>query len=106
MSEPKQNLPLLAGILALWVLAFGWSVIGSWGMAPAGDGFTRGLNRVTHFLGWQAISACLALAGFGVGRAWPKGSGPRVVARLPLWTAVGLATALGIYVLGSLTLGR
>lgn len=98
MSEPRQNLPFLAGILALWVLAFGWSVIGSWGMEPTGDGFTRGMNRITHFLGWQAIAACLALAAFGVGRAWPKGSGTRSVSRLPLWMVGALAAAIGAYI--------
>lgn len=98
LSEPKQNTALLAGILALWVLVFGWSVIGSWGMELTGDGFTRGLNRVTHFLGFQAIAACLALAAFGVGRAWPKGSGARAVSRMPLWCATILLVAIGAYI--------
>ncbi|MEL7104320.1 MAG: hypothetical protein AAGM21_00240 [Pseudomonadota bacterium] len=98
MSEPKQNLAVLAGILALWVLVFGWSVIGSWGMEPTGDGFTRGMNRVTHFLGWQAIAACLALAAFGVGRAWPKGSGARSVSRLPLGCVGVLVLLLAAYI--------
>lgn len=105
MSEQRQNLPLLAGILALWVLAFGWSVIGSWGMEPTGDGFTRGMNRITHFLGWQAIAACLALAAFGVGRAWPKGTSARSVSRFPLWSAGVLALAIGAYVGWSLYAG-
>ncbi|MEL7027306.1 MAG: hypothetical protein AAGO57_08790 [Pseudomonadota bacterium] len=98
MSEPKQNLFILAGILTFWVLAFGWSVFGSWAMEPTGDGFTRGSNRLVNFLGWQAIATCLALAAFGVGRAWPKGSGTRVVSRLPLWLACALAIGLAAYI--------
>ncbi len=105
MSEPRQNLFVLAGILALWVLAFGWSIMGSWGMAPTGDGFTRGANRVMNFLGWQAIATCLALAAFGVGRAWPKGSGSRVVSRVPLWLTAALAVAVLGYVGWGLTFG-
>lgn len=104
LSEQRQNIALLAGILALWILFFGWSVIGSWGMEPTGDGFTQGLNRVTHFLGWQAIAACLALAAFGVGRAWPKGTGARSVSRLPLWCTCVLALAIVAYVGWSITL--
>lgn len=106
LSEPRQNPAALAGILALWVLTFGWSVIGAWGMESSGDGFTRGLNRVTHFLGWQAIAACLALAAFGVGRGWPKGSGARAVSRLPLWCVAILALAIAAYVGWAMLMGE
>lgn len=80
-------------------MAFGWSVLGTLGMEATGDGFTRGLNRVMHFLGWQAIAACLALAAFGVGRAWPAASGPRRVSIWPLRLALLLLVLLvGFYV--------
>lgn len=107
LSEPRQNLFVLAGILTLWVLAFGWSIIGSWGMEPTGDGFTRGMNRLLHFLGWQAIAACLALAAFGVGRSWPKGSGTRLVSRIPLLIAgLLIAAVMAFYGWAMLNGGR
>jgi hypothetical protein len=40
---------------------------------PTGDGFTRGLNRLTGFVGWQAAGMILALIAWLSARALPKG---------------------------------
>jgi len=94
LSESREPTLLLAVILAAWVIASGWSVVGAWLAEPTGDGFTRGANRIGHFLGWQAVAGLLGLAAFGVGRSWPKGSGPRRLSAGPLWLALLLVAAL------------
>ena len=94
LADRKEPLFLLSVILAAWVFAFGWSILGAAWAEAAGDGFTRGLNRVTHFLGWQAVAGLLGLAAFGVSRAWPADSGLRRVSVWPLRLAILLAVAL------------
>ncbi len=82
-----------------WLLAWAASVAVLWTLEPSGEGFVRGLNRVTAFLGWQAIAAMLAPVVWGIGRAWPKGSAVRRLSRLPMALAVLLALVLGAVVL-------
>ncbi len=85
-------------LLTLWVLAYGWSVVGAWGAPPSGEGFTRGINRVGLFLGWQAVAGLLGVATLAIGRGWPKGSGIRRVSAVPFWLALALlAGLLGFY---------
>jgi hypothetical protein len=50
---------------------------------------------MTAFLGWQLAAALPAFAAWAVGRGWPKGSGVRQVARVPLQLALGLAAVIG-----------
>ena len=94
MSDKREPVLILTLLLAAWALAFGWSLIGAYLATPTGDGFTRGLDRLTHFLGWQAIAGLVGLAVFGVGRSWPKRSGPRRVSVWPLRLALLLLAAL------------
>lgn len=54
------------GLLAAWAVAFAWSILGVIGMDPTGDGFTRGLNRVSHVMAWQALCIALAIAALPV----------------------------------------
>lgn len=77
-----------------WALAWAGSFVVAWLTEPEGEGFARGLNRVTAFLGWQGIAALLAVAIWGVGRSWPPGSSVRRLSRAPFSLAALLAAAL------------
>lgn len=72
---------------------------------PVGDGFTRGLNRVTGFLGWQMAGAIAALALWLSSGSLEKGKPMRRICRIPgIWalTLVGLVTAwIAVAVIGS-----
>lgn len=91
-GEGKRLLLLL--LLALWVLMWGYSFAAFATTPAAGDGFARGLNRVTAFFGWQMAAALPAFAAWIVGRDWPKGSGVRIATRIPLQLALGLAAVV------------
>ncbi|MEM9425640.1 MAG: hypothetical protein AAGA06_02970 [Pseudomonadota bacterium] len=95
MTEPddKRRL-LLTALIAIWVLAYGYSFVAFATTEPDGDGFTRGANRVAQFLGWQGMAGILAIAVFGVSRAWPKRSGVRRLATAPLVLALLLVAAI------------
>lgn len=96
MSDGKRF--LLAVLLAAWAMAFAYSFY-AYSSTPAdGEGFTRGLNRVGQFLGWQAVAGLLGLASFAVSREAARGSGIRRVAAVPFWIALAfLALILGFY---------
>jgi hypothetical protein len=68
-----------------------------------GDSFTRGLNRVTGFFGWQAVAAVLAVGVWTMGNRFPTGSLGRRASRAPA-AAAGLIAAgiLGIVLYASL----
>lgn len=82
---------LLLALLSLWLFIWGYSFAALILTEPVGTGFLAGFNRVTTFLGWQLFAALPALAAWGVGRKWPKGSGVRIVSRIPVQLALGLA---------------
>lgn len=89
--------PVILVLLALWAGAMLLS-----GLAltaePTGDGFTRGLNRITGFLGWQVAGAVLAMAlWFGV-RALPKGAALRWLGRAPGWWAIGIVALVVLWI--------
>lgn len=96
---------LLIAVLALWVLAFGWSVFSFATMAPTGDGFTRGLNRVESFLGWQVVAALVATLAFAISRPWPVGHATRRIASVPFWIAVGEVIVLVALILSVRMMG-
>jgi len=83
-------------MLALWAAAWGYSFVFALSTVAQGDGFTRGLNRIAGFLGWQGVAGMFAFACWGVGRGFSIGSGIRRISAVPL----GLALALVIVVLG------
>ena len=72
---------LLLGVL--WAAAYLWSISILLWTEPTGDGFTRGLNRLTGFLGWQFVAGVVAIVVFVIGRRLPKG-GRRWLSRIPL----------------------
>lgn len=86
---------LLIVLIAAWVGAFGYAFVLLATLPPTGDGFTRGLNRMTAFIGWHLIAGLMGFAAWGVGLAWPKGSGVRTVSRAPLLISLGLAATMG-----------
>ena len=83
-------------MIALWLAASAYSVAFLINVEPTGDGFTRGLNRVSGFLGWQGVAGMLAFAVWGVGLGFPKGSGIRRISAVPL----GMALALILLLIG------
>ena len=83
-------------VLTLWLGAMGLSAF-ALTADPTGDGFTRGLNRLGGFVGWQGAGMILALVAWLAARVLPKGDPLRWLARVPGWWAVLLL--LGIAVL-------
>lgn len=101
MSQEKDQIRLflLMAMLALWLVAWGYSLVFLALTQPTGDGFTRGMNRITGFLGWQGVAGMLAIAVWGVGRGFPKGSGVRKVSIFPLGMVLVLLLAIAGLVL-------
>ncbi len=88
---------LWTALFAAWVLAFAYAFISYWTTAPEGGSFLRGANRIVTYLGWQGAAGMLAVAIFGVGRAWPKGVGARRLSAVPLVLALlHVAAIMGI----------
>jgi hypothetical protein len=85
---PPRNTPVFIA-LGLWALVFLWSGVNWYLSAPTGDGFTRGMNRITAFLGWQAVALGFGIVAYVFGRAQPKGSPMRWLSRVPvlIWLA-------------------
>ena len=98
MSDEDNNAPrlLLTVLFALWAMAFLYAFLAFALAEPEGSGFTRGMNRIKSFLGWQGIAGLLAFCVFGVSRNWPQGSSVRRIGWLPL----GLAACLVAGILG------
>ena len=95
MSEPDDTRRfLLTALMAIWLMAYCYSFVALALTEPDGDGFTRGANRVSLFLGWQGVAGALAIAIFGVSRAWPRGSGVRRLATAPLALVLLLVFAI------------
>ncbi|MBV1868279.1 MAG: hypothetical protein KUG69_10300 [Marinosulfonomonas sp.] len=101
MEEQKSQatLLLLMAMLAFWAAAWGYSFVFVFLAEAQGDGFTRGLNRITGFLGWQGVAGMFAFACWGIGRGFPTNSGIRRTSALPL----GLVLALVVVVLARIS---
>lgn len=69
--------------LVLWALAFAASFLTLVLTEPTGDGFTRGLNRVTNFLGWQVAAGLIGIVLWVVGNGLERGTWPRRLSRAP-----------------------
>jgi hypothetical protein len=52
---------LVLSLLALWAAVFLGAFVAFAALAPTGDGFARGLNRVGAFLGWQAAAGAVGV---------------------------------------------
>jgi hypothetical protein len=96
MGEDAKRLVLM-GLITLWAVCWGLSL---YAFATTGPG-----SRMTAFLGWQLAASLPAFAAWVVGRGWPRGSGVRMVARVPLQLALGLAAVIGGLVLWALIAG-
>jgi len=85
---------LLRFALLVWALAFAAS-FAVFVLVPAtGDSFTRGLNRVMGFLGWQAVAAVLAVAVWTIGNRLDRGGMGRRISRVPAALAGLLAAGI------------
>lgn len=81
-------------LTALWVAAYAGSVIALQTTDPTGDGMTRGLNRLTAFLGWQVVAGFVAIGVWIAGNSFPKGSQSRLFSRVPTALSVVLIAVI------------
>ncbi|NNE87292.1 MAG: hypothetical protein HKN27_04390 [Silicimonas sp.] len=78
---------LLIALGAVWLMAFVYAFV-AYAHAPReAAGFPDGLNKPAVYLGWQGIAGIAALAIYGVGLAWEKGSAARRLSKLPILLA-------------------
>lgn len=100
MSAPSDvRRFMLTALFAIWALAYAYSFAAYGLTEPSGDGFTRGMNRVSLFLGWQGIAGVLAVAIFGVSRNWPDATSVRRLGSVPLALAgLKIAVLTGFFV--------
>jgi hypothetical protein len=80
-------------IVSIWAVLFVLSFVLAFSLEPTGDGFTRGLNRLSALIVWQGVAILVAivalLAGLGIDKSTPK---LRWVSRIP--ALVHLTTVL------------
>ncbi len=65
----ERMVGLVSGI---WAIVFFGSFLWVRLIQPTGDGFTRGLNRVSALMGWQALAVLLAIVAWGLVMGVPK----------------------------------
>lgn len=102
---PDAKRLVLLGLLTLWAVTWGLSFYALATTEPTGDGFLRGTNRMSAFLGWQLAAALPAFGAWGLGRDWPKGSSVRQLSGVPLQLALGLAAVIGGLILWAVLAG-
>ncbi|KAJ54905.1 hypothetical protein ACMU_14165 [Actibacterium mucosum KCTC 23349] len=98
MNQPERDPTTLVSLLLLaWAAVMAWAFWSFHTTPPTGDGFTRGMNRITGFLGWQLVAGALGLVAFVTGRGLPKGTPLRLLSTLPLaLIALGLLALIGV----------
>jgi hypothetical protein len=84
---PRQIIYVLG---AVWLALFGASFVLLQLAEPAGDGFTRGLNRLASFMTWQISAFVVAIAAAFVTRT----AAARGVERIKLVGYAPLAASL------------
>ena len=72
---------------AVWALAWVGSFAAFALIGPTGEGFVRGMNRVTVLLGWQGVAVMLSIAVLCAGLAWPRRHPVRRASGIPLTLA-------------------
>ena len=93
-----RRLHLIILLTGLWAALYAASILVAWHTAPAGDGFTRGLNRVMLFFQYQIGAAAVALVVWWLGRALGQ-RWQRWLSRMPLILALALfLLAVGVIV--------
>lgn len=95
MRPPSDARRLFVTVLgAIWVITFAYAFV-AFATTPAMDsGLTRGLNRVTAFLGWQAVAGMVGIAIFALGLRWPRRSPIRRFTKVPVVIALAQSTGL------------
>jgi hypothetical protein len=91
---------LVLGAAATWLfmVVYGFAAFAT--LEPSGSGFTRGLNRITAFLGWQ-FAALLAAAVAFARRPGAKDAGLIYwLSRIPLWLSGSFFALLVIFLAG------
>lgn len=100
MKQPA----LLWPALALWAALFAAAFVVPALMPATGDGFTRGLNRVSAFLGWQAAAGAVAFLVWLLGNRAEPGTLARRLSRVPLGiVGLGFAAILGLVLWANLS---
>ncbi len=82
---------LLAILLVVWMGVYVASFIIPWTYNATGDGFTRGLNRIAAFFGWQIAAGVIGLVIWGMGRHQGGSTVMRWLMRIPVLLAAALA---------------
>lgn len=101
MPDTRQDRKamLLMALIALWLAAWGYSLVFLLNTDPDSVGVTRGLNRMSGFLGWQGVAGMIAFACFAVGRSFPKWSGIRRISAVPFGMALALVLVVAAFAL-------
>lgn len=86
-------------LLVLWAAAAAASLWYLFLAEPTGDGFTRGLNRLAGFVGWQLVAAMLAAITWWAGRGEARGSALRWISRVPAILAILLTLSIAALIL-------
>ena len=81
-------------LLAVWAALYVWSFIAFAITEPTDFGFTRGMNRISLFFGWQFAAGLAAIVVFAMSWQFPPRTLRRWVYRLPLFLGVTLLAAL------------
>lgn len=100
--EKRASTTLVWALIAVWAGIYVWSFIAFQMIEPTGDGFTRGLNRVTAFAGWQFAAALVAIVLWPLSGRFEAGTAGRWLARVPLI----LGAILLVLVVGLLVFAR
>jgi hypothetical protein len=91
---------VIALLVAGWIVLFALSFVLTKSTTPTGDGFTRGLNRVSVFFSWQALALVVAIVTWLTGLRQFAGSARwRWLSRLPVMGELVLV-AFGVAVFG------
>ena len=80
--------------MVVWAALYLWSFVVLITTEPTGDGFTRGVNKVTNFVGWQGAAGVLAAILWFMGRDYAKGTLEKWASIVPLLCAILLVTML------------
>ena len=87
-------------LFALWAALYAGSFLVATHTTPDGDGFTRGMNRITVFLQFQLGAGVSAAIAWWAGRLLPRGW-QRWLSRLPAMMTVALFLLIGVMALAA-----
>jgi hypothetical protein len=73
---------LTYAVVTIWASLFVLSFALAFSLEPTGDGFARGLNRISALFVWQGIAVVVAVLAWLTGRG-VDGSGTRWLSRIP-----------------------